>query len=64
MINLIKNKEVMAGVGAFVISRERSQVINYTNPMDIVGYTYMYDRPKELSRALLFVRPFKKIVSH
>ena len=64
MINLIKNKEVMFGVGPFVITRERAKVINYTNPMDIVGYTYLYNRPRPVTRATLFLKPYKRIVSH
>ena len=63
MIGMVNRSEVMVGVAAFNINDNRSEVVKFATPMDIIGYTYMYERPKELSRALLFVRPFRKTVT-
>ena len=64
MIGMIREKKVMVGVGAFVNTPKRSHAVNFTLPMDYVGYTFMYERPKELSRKFLFAKPYKRHVRY
>ncbi|KAJ8961600.1 hypothetical protein NQ314_005917, partial [Rhamnusium bicolor] len=57
-IDMIRNKTVALGAGAFTITEENKEVINFTNAISTQTYTFLVARPKELSRALLFISPF------
>lgn len=63
MIEVIQQKQVFLGAGAFIITAERKRVINFTIPVGIEPYTFLVARPRELSRALLFLSPFTGDVS-
>ena len=45
-----------------MINADPLDVVNFTYPFDIQPYTFMYRRPRELSRTLLFVNPFTPLV--
>ena len=62
MIKQVVDKEVMLAAAAFAISYERMQVVNFTSALDLQPYAFMYRRPKEVSRAVLFVDPFTPTV--
>lgn len=62
MIKQVMDKEVMFAAAGFAVSTERLQVVNFTKSIDVQPYTFMYRRPTELSRAVLFIDPFKPIV--
>ncbi|KAK6635692.1 hypothetical protein RUM44_000946 [Polyplax serrata] len=58
VVEAVKDKKVFLGAVAFIVSAEHKRVINYTTPIGIEPYTFVVARPKELSRALLFLSPF------
>lgn len=58
MISQVINNEVLLAAAAFSVSAEREVVVNFTVPLDMQPYAFMYRRPKELSRYLLFIDPF------
>jgi len=62
MINQLINDEVVVAAAAFAVSHERRQVVNFTEALDIQPYAFMYRRPKQLSKALLFISPFTPYV--
>lgn len=62
-IDMIRNKSVAFGACAFTVTEENKDLINYTIPISIQTYTFLVARPKELSRALLFISPFSGNVS-
>lgn len=63
VVEAVKDKKVFLGAVAFIVSAEHKRVINYTTPIGIEPYTFVVARPKELSRALLFLSPFGGDVS-
>jgi hypothetical protein len=62
LLNTQERKEVVLAAAPFTINTEPLDVINFTYPFDIQPYTFMYRRPRELSRTLLFVNPFTPLV--
>lgn len=58
LIELVKNRTVAFGACAVTITKFLKLYINYTIPISTQSYTLLVARPKELSRALLFVSPF------
>ncbi|KAJ8957248.1 hypothetical protein NQ318_007812 [Aromia moschata] len=57
-INMIRNKTVALAACAITVSEENKQLVNFTSPITTQTYTFLVSRPKELSRALLFISPF------
>ena len=45
-------------LAAFTVTPERWGVINFTLSLDAQPYTFMFARPKQLSRAYLFIQPY------
>jgi len=62
MIKQVADKEVMLAAASFAVSDERQTVVNFTETIDMQPYTFMYRRPTELSRYLLFIDPFTPMV--
>ena len=62
MIKQVMDKDVLLAAAAFSITYDRMQVINFTSAIDLQPYAFMYRRPKEVSRAVLFVDPFTPTV--
>jgi len=62
LIKQVMDGDVVLAAAAFAISHERQQVVNFTMPLDLQPYTFMYRRPAPLSRAVLFIDPFTPLV--
>ncbi|XP_030750228.1 ionotropic receptor 93a [Sitophilus oryzae] len=58
ILELVHNKSVAMGACAFTVTEENKKLINFTSPISIQFYTFLVARPRELSRALLFISPF------
>ncbi|XP_026744467.1 ionotropic receptor 93a [Trichoplusia ni] len=54
---IVKGQGAIAAA-AFTVLADHTQGINYTMPVSIQSYSFMIARPRELSRALLFLLPF------
>lgn len=62
VIDLIRTKTVALAICAFTVTEQEKMFINFTEPVSTQSYTFLVARPKELSRALLFMSPFNKDV--
>lgn len=58
IIDLVRSKSVFMGACGFTITDESKEIVNFTNPISTQTYTFLVARPRELSRALLFMSPF------
>ncbi|XP_022920713.2 ionotropic receptor 93a isoform X1 [Onthophagus taurus] len=58
IINLVRTRKVLMAASAFTISEKTKTLVNFTLPISTQTYTILAARPKELSRALLFMSPF------
>ena len=58
MIKQVIDKEVMLAAAAFAINDERMQAVKFTSPLDHHPYAFMYRKPREVSRAKVFLDPF------
>ncbi|CAH0719845.1 unnamed protein product, partial [Brenthis ino] len=54
---IAKGRAALAAA-AFTVLSDRNPGINYTTPVSTQTYSFMIARPRELSRALLFLLPF------
>ncbi|KAH1009939.1 hypothetical protein HUJ05_004315 [Dendroctonus ponderosae] len=59
ILEMVHNKSAALGACAFTVTEENQRVINFTDPISIQAYTFLAARPRELSRALLFISPFR-----
>ncbi len=50
------------GAAPFTISADRNTAVNFSTPFDLQPYTFIYRRPQEVSKALLFIKPFTPLV--
>ena len=62
LIKQVIDKEVMLSAAALSVSKERLSVVNFSDTVDMQPYTFIYRRPTELSRYLLFIDPFTPMV--
>ena len=62
MIGQLARKEVIMAAAPFNIDSQRQEVVNFSVPIDLQPYTFMFRRPQQLSRATLFVEPFTTLV--
>ncbi|XP_045461376.1 ionotropic receptor 93a isoform X1 [Harmonia axyridis] len=58
MIDMVKNGNVAFAAYGATITEKYQVEIDFTNPISVQSYTFLVARPKELSRALLFMAPF------
>ncbi|XP_057661062.1 ionotropic receptor 93a [Diorhabda carinulata] len=58
LLDQLKNKTVALAACAVTVTEDLKSVVNFTKPIAILSYTFLVARPKELSRALLFISPF------
>ncbi|XP_034244940.1 ionotropic receptor 93a [Thrips palmi] len=58
MLQMVRDNKVFLGAGAFTVTAERKQLVNFTRAISDQPYQFMVVRPRELSRALLFMSPF------
>ncbi|GLV41761.1 Ionotropic receptor 93a [Carabus blaptoides fortunei] len=56
--NLVMNNKVFMAACAFTINNRGKKIINFTIPISIQSHTLLVARPRQLSRALLFISPF------
>ena len=63
IVNMVKLKKVIMGACIFTVTEQSKTSVNFTTPVNVQSHTFLVSRPKELSRALLFMSPFTKIVS-
>ena len=50
-------KVAMAAAG-FTVTADRMSAVNFSMSLDAQPYTFMFARPKQLSRAYLFIQPY------
>lgn len=62
-VDLVRSKAVALAACAFTITEQDKLYLNFTSPVSTQTYTFLVSRPRELSRALLFMSPFTKDVS-
>ena len=62
LIRQVMDKEVMLAAAPISVSLERQQVVNFTTTLDRQPYTFMYRRPGEISKSILFLIPFTPFV--
>lgn len=62
VIDMIRTKTVAFAACAFTVTEQEKMYINFTEPVSTQSYTFLVARPRELSRALLFMSPFTKDV--
>lgn len=55
--------QVLIGAAAFTVTEDRKKSLNFTTTIKTENYAFLVSRPKELSRALLFILPFTSEVS-
>lgn len=60
---MVTSKTVAIAACGFTITEKEKLYINFTAPISTQTYTFIAARPKELSRALLFMSPFTKDVN-
>lgn len=58
MAEAVRTKQAFLGAGAYIVTPERVRTVNFTIPVSVEPYTFLIARPRELSRALLFLSPF------
>ncbi|RZC40297.1 glutamate receptor ionotropic, delta-2, partial [Asbolus verrucosus] len=58
VMEMVRNKTAAFGACAFTITDDGKHFINFTSPVSTQVYTFLVSRPRELSRALLFMSPF------
>ncbi|XP_066991910.2 ionotropic receptor 93a [Anabrus simplex] len=58
LVNVVRQRKVFLGAGAFTMIAGRETQVNFTLPFGSKHYTLMTSRPRELSRASLFMYPF------
>lgn len=63
VVKMIQNKEAFLAAYAYTITEESKSLVNFTIPISTQTYNLLAARPKELSRALLFMSPFSRGVS-
>lgn len=63
VVKMIRSKQAFMAAFAYTITEENKAVVNFTIPITTQPYTILTARPKELSRALLFISPFTYSVS-
>lgn len=63
IIDMVTTKTVAMAACGFTVTEKEKLYINFTVPVSTQSYTFLAARPRELSRALLFMSPFTKDVS-
>ncbi|XP_021926549.1 ionotropic receptor 93a [Zootermopsis nevadensis] len=58
IIEILRRKKVFLAAGAFVVTPNRKTLVNFTMPVSIQTATLLTARPREVSRALIFMHPF------
>ena len=62
MIGQLINQEVFMAAAALTVIDDRQMYVNFSKPYDIQPYTFMYKRPTELGKEMMFIDPFQPLV--
>ena len=62
MVGQLINQEVFMAAAALTIIADRQLYVNFSKPFDMQPYTFMYKRPTELTKEMMFVDPFTPMV--
>lgn len=62
VLGMVERGEAQLSAAILVINEERMKSVNFSLPVSLEPYTLMFERPQELSRALLFIQPFTPMV--
>lgn len=60
---LIENKGVLMSANPVMVTKDRLEVIRFSETIDVEPNAVMYRRPRELSRSTLFIEPFSPLAS-
>ena len=63
MVGQLINQDVFMAAAPLTIIADRQMYVNFSKPFDMQPYTFMHARPKEKSKTMMFVDPFKPMVS-
>lgn len=63
IIQAVKSKSVAMAACGFTVTSKAKTLVNFTIPISTQSYSFIVARPRELSRALLFMSPFTVNVS-
>ena len=58
MVGQLINKDVFMAAAPLTISADRPMYVDFSKPFELQPYTFMYARPGETSKAMLFIDPF------
>lgn len=50
--------QVAMAAAGFTVTADRMSAVNFSMSLDAQPYTFMFARPKQLSRAYLFIQPY------
>lgn len=64
VVEMMRRKTIAITAAAYTITSKGKEVINFTSPISTQFYSMMVARPKELSKALLFMSPFSGYVCY
>ena len=62
VLGMLQRGEAQLSGAILVVNEERMEAVNFSLPVSLEPYTLMFQRPQELSRALLFIDPFTPVV--
>lgn len=62
ILEVVRSKTVAISACGFTVTDKAKEKINFTMPISTQSYTFLVARPRELSRALLFMSPFSQMV--
>ena len=62
VIGMVERGEAHLSAALLIVNEERSNAVNFTIPISLEPYALMFQRPQEMSRALLFIYPFQPLV--
>jgi len=62
MMAQLEKRETFMAAAPLTVSNDRYTVANFSYPFDFQPYTFLIRKPEELSKALLFIKPFTPLV--
>ena len=58
MVEQVRTGSVAFAAAGFTVTADRMSAVNFSLSLDAQPYTFMFARPKQLSRAYLFIQPY------
>ena len=62
MVGQLINRDVFMAAAPLTISADRPLYVDFSKPFELQPYTFMFARPKETSKAMMFIDPFTPYV--